>query len=338
MQPKRFAIVLVFLLSAAIFAGCGEAADSGEGQGEDLTPVEFRLNWTWYPADHSYFVVGEDQGFYEEEGLDVSFEEGTGSSTVMQLIGRGDSDLGYVDAPTMMQGVAEGVPVQSLAVVNQVSPMGAIFKTERGYSSVQDFEGETIVLTQGDALSQVFPAVLNANDMSADDVEITSTSSPAAKETALLNDQADVLLAFYTEQAPRLEDTQGVDLEWISFADAGVNTFNMSVIANNFWLEENAETAEAFARATQRAIEYTAEDPEEAAEIFVENHDGFSEELALAQIQASIPLLHTEASEEMPYGATVEGDWEEMQQVMVEYADLEPQDDLSTYYTNGFVE
>lgn len=307
--------------------------DTGE-----LVPLTVLLNWTWYASDHSYFQVGLDMGFYEEEGLDVTFMEGTGSGDTLRLVGNQNADLGYVDAGSMMFGIAEDIPVRAICVVNQESPMGVVFPAELGWSDFEDLAGATVALTQGDVFQSIFPAVLAAVGME-DEVEIVATASPAAKEAAVLTGNADALLAFYTEQAPRMTATQDVEMDWLSFADAGVNTFNMSIFSNTSWLEENADSAAAFVRATQKAIDYTVENPEEAAAIFAAAHsDNFTEELSLHQIEASVPLLHTDRSEGQPYCWTAEEDWAQTEEILSTFSDLAPQDDLATYYTNEFVD
>lgn len=323
-------------------AAAEEATDDATDEAADDAPQEevsltFQLNWTWYPADHAYFQVGLDQGFYAEEGLDVEFREGTGSSTTLTLVGTGDAPLGFVDAGTMMRGVEQDLPVQAIGVVTQVSPMAIIFKAERGFESVEDLVGEQIAVTAGDALAQIFPAVMNANDIGADEIALVGTPNPPAKEVAVLNDQAAALLGYYTEQAPRMEHTQDVDMDWITFAEAGINTLNMSVIANTDWLADNGDVARRFLEATQRAIAFTTENPQEAAAIFSEAHPDFDVELALGQIEESLGLLQTDASEGQPMLWSAEEDWEETRRLLVDFAELEGRD-VSEYYTNEFVE
>ena len=82
-----------------------EPADTGP------VPLQFRLNWTLY-GEHAPFFLGVDKGFYLEEGLDVEILEGSGSATVVKLIGNGTNVIGYADSATMMRGVTAGVPVK----------------------------------------------------------------------------------------------------------------------------------------------------------------------------------------------------------------------------------
>ena len=54
-------------------------------QAPKLDKFPFRLNWTIY-GEHAAFFVAQDKGFYKEEGLDVDIAEGSGSTTVSQLV------------------------------------------------------------------------------------------------------------------------------------------------------------------------------------------------------------------------------------------------------------
>jgi NitT/TauT family transport system substrate-binding protein len=350
MKKPRFLWILVGIV-ALLLAACPaddpdpEVADPDEPdeteeveEPVELTSMRFQLNWTWYPADHAYFQVALDQGFFEDEGLDVTIQEGSGSATTASLVGTGDSPMGFVDASTHMFSIGEGMPLTAIGVVNQISPMAAIFKAERGYETIQDLAGTRVATVHGDPFALLFPAVLRANDMDPDEVEFVGTPNPPAKEVAVLTDEAEVFLGWSTEQARRLEVTEGIEMGWITFADAGVNTLNMSIIANNSWLEDNPDAAAAFNRAVQRAIEFTIDDPRAAAEIFSEAHPDFDVELAFAQIEESIPLLQTEHSEGQPYLWSAEEDWAETRRILADFAELEPEEDLSVYYTNEFVE
>ena len=63
----------------------------------------FRLNWTLY-GEHAPFFVARDKGFYRDEGLEVEIQEGSGSTTVSQLVAKASSPVAYVDAAPMMRG------------------------------------------------------------------------------------------------------------------------------------------------------------------------------------------------------------------------------------------
>lgn len=312
----------------------GAGADSEPVEAEDLT---LRLNWTPYAADHAFYYYGVASGIYESHGINLSVEPGNGSATVLKLVDNGSSPVALIDAATMLGGIEQGMDVAMVAAINQQSPMAFVFRADAPIEDADDLVGKRIVVTQGDALSQVLPAVLNRAGLSADDIETISSPTPAAKETAVLQGDADALLAFYTEQPLRMEAVTGVDMDWTPFSEFGINTFNMGVVMNTSWREENPELAERFVQATQEAIEATVDNPEAAAEAFIAEVPGFDLELAVRQVEATVPLLHTEASEGQPIGWMAPEDWEATVEVMTEYAGLSLED-VDEVYTNELVE
>ena len=94
----------MFRLFAAIAA---IAVLDASARAQTLDKFQFRLNWTLY-GEHAPFFVALDKGFYKEEGLEVEILEGSGSTTVAQLVSNMTNPVAYVDAATMMRGVGAG--------------------------------------------------------------------------------------------------------------------------------------------------------------------------------------------------------------------------------------
>jgi NitT/TauT family transport system substrate-binding protein len=309
-----------------------EPADTGP------VPLQFRLNWTLY-GEHAPFFLGVDKGFYLEEGLDVEILEGSGSATVVKLIGNGTNVIGYADSATMMRGVTAGVPVKAAAVIFQSSPMSFIYRADAARpTTIEELPGTSVAITAGDASLSIFEACLGKNNMTMEDVDVIQVSNPQAKETAVLEGTANTFLGYFVDQPLRMEKVTGVDMGWSKLVDiCDVNTLSSAIIVNNFWAEQNPELVEKFVRASQRAWAYTQEHPEEAAEIFAQHAEAFDVPLALAEIEGSLTLLHTPNSEGNPIGWSAPEDWTSTQQVLEQYAGFKPEPEISIYYTNDYI-
>ena len=332
MKKRLFALVLIFSLLLIASFSVASAAD------EEPIPLQFRLNWTLY-GEHAPFFVGVDKGFYLEEGLDVTIVEGSGSSTTVKLLGNGTNSIGYADSATMMRGVTAGVPVSAVAVTFQSSPMSFIYRADAARpTTIDELPGTKVVITAGDASLSIFEACLGANGMTMDDVELVQVSNPQAKETAVLEGKADTFLGYFVDQPLRMEKVTGVDMGWSKLVDiCNVNTLSSAIIVNNFWAAENPEIVEKFVRASQRAWAYTQENPQEAAEIFAEHAEAFDAPLALAEIEGSLTLMHTENSEGQPIGWSALEDWQATQQVLEDYASFKPEADVTVFFNNDFI-
>jgi NitT/TauT family transport system substrate-binding protein len=302
-------------------------------------PVDFRLNWTLY-GEHAPFFVGVDKGFYLDEGLDVEVMEGSGSSTTVKLIGNGTNTIGYADSATMMQGVTRGVPIKSVAVLLQTSPMSFIFKAEKPINTIEELKGKAIAITAGDASGAIYTALLTKHGLTEDDLKTVVVANPAGKEMAILEDRADAFLGYYIDQPMRMEKNTGVDIDWTTTYDmGGVTTISSGIIVNHRTLEERPELVRKFVRATQRAVQYTIDNPEEAAEIFAKHAAdfGFDKELSLREIEGALELLWTENSKGNPIGWSSPVDWQNTQDLLQEYAGLKPEEDLNVYFSHDFL-
>ena len=327
-------------LTSAFAAIAAMAALAVPASGQTLEKFPFRLNWTIY-GEHAPFYVALDKGFYREEGLDVEIVEGSGSTTVAQLVANMTNPVAYVDAATMMRGVGAGMPIKAVAVTLQQSPMAFIYRADAARpTKVEEIKGSRIAVTAGDASLAIFTAFMGKLGMSVDDVQLITVANPQSKEQAVLNGQADALLGYFMDQGPRMQLQTGVKMGWTRLYDmAGISTLSSAVIVNNGWLEDpkNQDQLRRFLRATQRGWQYTYDNRDEAAEIFLKHAPAFNKEIALLEIDGTMTIIHTKNTEGKPIGWSAEQDWKDTQDLLEQYAKLSPQADLNVYYTNEFL-
>ncbi|MGE5262383.1 MAG: ABC transporter substrate-binding protein [Acidobacteriota bacterium] len=305
-----------------------------------LTKFQFRLNWTLY-GEHAPFFVALDKGFYKDEGLDVEILEGSGSTTVAQLVANNTNPVAYVDAATMMRGVVAGMPVKAVGVTLQQSPMAFIYRADKARpTKIEEIKGSRIAITAGDASLAIFTAFMGKLGMKVEDVQMITVSTAAAKEQAVLNGQADALLGYFMDQGPRMQLQSGVKMGWTRLYDmAGVTTLSSAFIVNNDWVKDakNQDILKRFLRASQRGWQYTFDNRDEAAEIFLKHAPAFNKEIALLEINGSMTIIHTKATEGKPVGWMAMDDWKDTQDLLTKYADLKGLPDLNVYFTNDYL-
>src|SRR6476469_4099950 len=304
------------------------------------TKFPFRLNWTLY-GEHAPFFVARDKGFYKEEGLDVEIQEGSGSTTVAQLVANASSPVAYVDAATMMRGVGAGTPIKAVGVTLQQSPMSFIYRADAARpTKISEIKGSRIAITAGDASLAIFTAFMGKLGMKVEDVQMITVANPAAKEQAVLNKQADALLGYFMDQGPRMQLQTGVKMGWTRLYDmAGVTTLSSAIIANNDWLKDakNQDRLQRFLRASQRGWQYTFDNRDEAAEIFMKAAPAFNKEISLLEINGTMTILRTEKTKGKPIGWSASEDWKESQDLLEKYAKLKSQPDVGVYFSNEFL-
>jgi NitT/TauT family transport system substrate-binding protein len=325
------ALTLSLLLAAALAAAAPASS-------ADKFP--FRLNWTLY-GEHAPFFVARDKGFYAAEGLEVEIQEGSGSTTVAQLVASGRSPVAYVDAATMMRGVINGMPIKAVGVTLQQSPMAFIYRADAPRpTKVSELKGSRIAITAGDASLTIFTAFMGKLGMKVEDVQMIVVANPAAKEQAVLNKQADALLGYFMDQGPRMQLQTGVKMGWTRLYDmAGVTTLSSAIIANNDWLKDpkNQDMMRRFLRASQRGWQYAFDNRAEAAEIFRKAAPVFTQEIALLEVEGTMTIIRTERTKGKPIGVSDAGDWQDTQDLLAKFANLKAQPNVNVYFTNEYL-
>jgi len=327
-------------LMQSLLLAAGVAAFAAPALAQQKEKFQFRLNWTLY-GEHAPFFVARDKGFYADEGLDVEIQEGSGSTTVSQLVASGRSPVAYVDAATMMRGVINGMPIKAVGVTLQQSPMAFIYRADAPRpTKISEIKGSRIAITAGDASLTIFTAFMGKLGMKVEDVQMIVVANPAAKEQAVLAKQADALMGYFMDQGPRMQLQTGVKMGWTRLYDmAGVTTLSSAIIANNDWLKDpkNQDQLKRFLRASQRGWQYSFDNRAEAAEIFRKSAPVFTQEIALLEVEGTMTILRTDRTKGKPLGWSDAGDWQDTQDLLAKFAKLSPQPDVKVYFTNEYL-
>jgi len=332
---KRTGIFMPLVAAAAALAAFATSASA-----QTLEKFPFRLNWTLY-GEHAPFFVARDKGFYKDVGLDVEILEGSGSTTVAQLVANQTNPVAYVDAATMMRGINAGMPIKAVGVTLQQSPMAFIYRADNPKpSKVSEIKGSRIAITAGDASLAIFTAFMGKLKMQVSDVQLITVANPAAKEQAVLGGQADALLGYFMDQGPRMQLQSGVKMGWSRLYDmGGVTTLSSAIIVNNDWLKDakNQDLLRRFLQASQRGWEYSDKNREEASSIFIKHARAFNMEIALLEVNGTMTITRTKHTQGKPLMWSAKEDWQESQDLLQTFAKLSEQKDLSKYYTNEYL-
>ena len=64
---------------------------------QQLEPVSLRLNW-YIGGLHVPFYYGKERGFFRDEGIDLTINEGRGSANTVQVVAAGSDTFGMADS------------------------------------------------------------------------------------------------------------------------------------------------------------------------------------------------------------------------------------------------
>lgn len=253
------------LVMAMVATACGD----GDGGSDDLTPINLQLQW-FAQAQFAGYYAAVDQGFYEDEGLDVTILEGAVEIVPQQVVASGQAEFGLAWVPKALVSNEEDAGLVNIGQVFQRSGTLMVSWADTGIAAPADWAGKKV----GNwGFGNEFELTAAIEKFGVADVELVAQNFDME---ALLNREVDAAEAMtYNEYAQVLEATneatgelyQPSDLNVVNFNDVGTAMLQDSIWVSEEWLADNEDVAEKFLKATFRGWIYCKDNPDTCVDI-----------------------------------------------------------------------
>ena len=326
----------VHALAVGALVACALAAAVPAAAAKDLVPVTVRLAFN-YNGHRSPYLLGVDKGFYADEGLDVKVLEGKGVTSSMQLVASKDDTFAIVDPPSLMLGVAQGMPLRQIVQLYQVSPNALASWASADIHKPADLVGKTVATLQGDTTTTMLYALLAKNGVDASKVKIVASDGGTRNQT-FLSKRADAITGFTNDSYLSLRATADAPMNVFAYSQFGIDTMGDGVAAHVDTIQSKPDVVRGFVRATLRAYKYALEHPDEAIESLKKRSPNIKPEIEIEKLKATAALLDSPDTKVHGIGYSSKDKWTATQKLMLEFGGLKKAaDDVSTYYTNDFL-
>lgn len=144
-KGKKFAAALLAaLLAAAAVPGSVYAGNKPEEK-KELTKVT--LNEVAHSIFYAPQYVAIEEGYFEEEGLDLTLVTGFGADKVMTAVLSGEADIGFMGAEASVYAYQEGAtdPVVNFAQLTQRAGNFLVAREEMPDFSWEDLKGRKVL-------------------------------------------------------------------------------------------------------------------------------------------------------------------------------------------------
>lgn len=260
------------MMAAALAAGMGGAAQA-DGHANDVT---LQLQWVTQAQFAGYYVA-LDQGFYDEEGLEVTILPGGPDIAPPQVLAGGGADIMLNWMPSALAARERGLPVVNIAQPFKSSGLMLTCWKDTGITSVEDFRGKTIGVwffgNEYPFLSWMSQVGI-PTDGGEDGVTVLKQGFNV---DPLIQRQADCISTMTYNEYGQVLDAGVSEDELVTFKyeDQGVATLEDGIYA----LEENlddpvfVDKMVRFVRASMKGWKWAEENPVDAANIVLDNDD-----------------------------------------------------------------
>ena len=280
-------LVLPVLVLTLALAACGSDDDDGEPaaggdeteatttgeEPQEQTAVTLQLKWVTQGQFAGYYAALE-QGYYEDEGLDVTIKPGGPDIVPEQVVLGGQAEFGINWLDNTLATRDQGGEIVNIAQVFARSGMTEITWADTGLDEITDLAGKKVGVWLGGNEHKLF-AALNKNGLDPDsDVNIVAQPFDM---NLFLNREVDAAAAMtYNELAQVLEtenpDTGELytleDLNVMLMSDLGTGALEDGIFVTEEWLadEANQDVATRFLKASFKGWVYCRDNPDDCTQ------------------------------------------------------------------------
>jgi len=99
MKKKGLAALAVFVFTAVLLSGCGKSSGN---------LIKVQVNEVAHSIFYAPQYVAIEQGYFKDEGLDVTLVNGLGADKTMTAVLSGDADIGFMGPEATVYVYNEG--------------------------------------------------------------------------------------------------------------------------------------------------------------------------------------------------------------------------------------
>jgi NitT/TauT family transport system substrate-binding protein len=271
-------------LGLALAAGFAAAAQA-------QTKIKMVLNWK-YEGPQGMFFLADDRGYFKQEGLDVTFDQGNGSGAAVPQVANGAYDMGFGDINALIELAAkkpDEAPLGVFMLYNR-PPFTLAVKADSPFQTPADLVGHKLGGPANDGALKLLPALCSATKIDCSKIEIVSMQ-PNLREQMLMQGQVDGVFGYVTTIRFSAKLT-GIDpdkqIRFIKFENYGMDLYSNAVIVSRKLAKEHPDAVKGFLRALNHGIKDAIADPQAAIDAVVKREPLVKPAIERARLDATL--------------------------------------------------
>lgn len=242
---------------------------AAESEEKELTKVT--LNEVAHSIFYAPQYVAIEEGYFAEEGLDLTLVTGFGADKVLTALISGEADIGFMGAEASIYAYQEGAtdPAVNFAQLTQRAGNFLVAREEMPDFKWENLKGKKVLGgRKGGMPEMVFEYILKNNGIDpAADLEIDQSIDFGSTAAAFTGDASAAFTVEFEPSATALEK-EGAGYVVASLGvDSGYVPYT-SYSAKTSFLNENPQVIQSFTTALQKGMDYVqSHTPEEIAQV-----------------------------------------------------------------------
>ena len=274
MKKRILACLSAAVLSLSLLAGCAQDTDKETPEpastSEEKELVEVTLNEVAHSIFYAPMYVAIEEGYFEEEGIDLTLVCGFGADKTMTAVISGEADIGFMGSEASIYTYAEGATdyVVNFAQLTQRAGNFLVAREEMPDFTWEDLKGHLVLGgRKGGMPEMVFEYILKENGIDPEtDLEINQNIDFGSTAAAFSEGQGEFTVEF--EPGATTLESEGKGYVVASLGEDRGYVPYTAFSAKQSYIDENPDVIQGFTNALQKGMDYVqAHTPEEIAKI-----------------------------------------------------------------------
>lgn len=262
MKKRVFSVLLVLTLLLSALAGCGKGSDKAD----NLTKVT--LNEVAHSIFYAPMYVAIEQGYFAEEGIDLTLVTGFGADKTMTALLSGEADVGFMGSEASIYTYLGGAKDYAVNFAQLTQRAGNFLVAREPIDNFSwDMLQDKNVLggRAGGMPEMVFEYILTKNNLDPKtDLSIDQSIDFGSTAAAFSGGQGDFTVEFEPHATSLEAKGDGYVVASLG-EDSGYVPYT-AFCAKKSYLESNPDLIQSFTNALQKGMDYVnSHTPEEIA-------------------------------------------------------------------------
>lgn len=249
-MKKVISMVLVLSLTAFWLCGCGKTTE------KEL--VRVRLNEVAHSIFYAPQYVAIENGYFEEEGIDIELVNGAGADNVMTAVLSGEADIGFMGSEASIYVYNQGADekIVNFAQLTQRAGNFLVAREKDDAFTWDKLKGKTVLAGRKGGMPQmVFEYILKKNNMDpAKDLTMVQNIDFGLTAEAFASGQGDYSVEFEPFAASLEKDQKGVVVASLG-VDSGKVPYT-AYSAKESYIVDHGDTIQKFTNALQKGMNF----------------------------------------------------------------------------------
>jgi NitT/TauT family transport system substrate-binding protein len=292
-MPKNLRAIALVVFAATMVSTAGCSADEPTTTNTGTKEPDKVTYLTAFGAvgRDAFAWVAQEKGFFKDAGLDVTIQLGAAVDQNLTALAAGQAQFAALDftGAVIQAGNGKFKDFRAIAAIHQQTLVSIVSLEGSSVAQPKDLEGKKIGAATGSVNQLLFPAYAQLAGIDAQKVTWVNVAPPQLP-ALLASSQVDALSTFLIGRGG-IEKAAGKKALIMPYSDYLSDLFGNALVTSAALAKDNPDMVKRFGDAALKALKWTIENPDEAAQILKNANPAADIAAATGEIKLMAPYV-----------------------------------------------